>query len=566
MSAVGIDFGTTNSVVATFANDEATTLPLDQPPIEWEPYGFDEVLPSVFASDEHSRMTFGWAAKTSTGSKFDAVKRLFATQQDLTFDGSGQAMAVEEAATLLFAEIRRRCVGAGVDATQAVITVPANSKGRARHRTKVCAGMGGFEVLGLINEPTAAAMNYAQRNKGGRNFLVFDWGGGTLDVTVLQATEGIFIEKASAGLPRSGGLDFDARLSKAITESVDGASLWSPSQRAAFKLEVELAKIRLSQAETTTVMLPDGTPYRLTRTRFEEAVRPLIEEARLPLERCFRDLGVGPGTIDALVLVGGTCKIPAIRSFVRDLVGVDPDPEINPMTAVAQGAAIAAATLTGDNENTDFFVSTEHALGTLVLDPQTNSLDFSTLIPRNHKLPARVTETFYPVSAKQLSVSLEVVEGDPGDANPDYERLKEWSVTLVPPDDSERAIDLTYEYDVSGILHVTVTDKASGNVLLQDDVSYGIAEDKRRLRDIATRSREAVDGGVLATEPRPEVEDQEALELIQRAVVKVVPFLDNSEAESVSALVVALESSPPEHLQQAKDDLRGILAQYSYLF
>lgn len=567
MATVGIDFGTTNSVAATFVGGSADVLALDSAPTEWIPYGFDKVMPSVFARDDHDRLMFGWAAKESSASKFDAVKRLFATQQDLAFGADGDSLFVEEAATLLFAEIRRRAELAGVSARQAVITVPANSKGRARHRTKICAGMGGFEVLGLINEPTAAAMAYAQRHADGRNYVVFDWGGGTLDVTVLQATDGVFVERASSGLPRSGGLDFDARLSKAISQSLPENFEWTAEQRSRFKLEVELAKVRLSQADVTTVLLPDGNSYRLTRDRFEEIVGPLIDESRVPLQRCFEDLGVGPGSVDALVLVGGTCKIPAVRSFVRSLVGVDPDPDIDPMTAIAEGAAIAAAVLAGDNDDHDFYVSTEHALGTFAFDPSTSSREFSTIIPKSHKLPAKSTQPFSPVTPEQTEVRIEVVEGDPDATNPDFVVLKEWSVDLAEDPLSERSFDLTYEYDVSGILHVRAVDHKSGNLLLEDDVSYGIAEDKRRMASIAQKAQKAVSSErFIETAERASDLDADAAELVQRATVKVAPFLDETESAEVLRLVEVLESSPVETREDAKQALRDGLAPYSFLF
>ena len=238
--------------------------------------------------DEAGRLDFGWSAKKSNEGRFDAVKRLFATQLDLAVDDAGDAIAVEEVATMLFAELRRRAVDRGglSDVDSAVITVPANSKGRARHRTKLCAGMSGLEVLALINEPTAAAMAYAQRHPEARQLLVFDWGGGTLDVTVLQSYDGVFIEQASAGLPRSGGLDFDSRLEKIVRESVPGLETLSSRERHDLYLEVELAKIRLSSTEATTIEIPGGRSHRVTRARFEQEIRPLLDGSREPVERC----------------------------------------------------------------------------------------------------------------------------------------------------------------------------------------------------------------------------------------------------------------------------------------
>jgi molecular chaperone DnaK (HSP70) len=569
MSVIGIDFGTTNSVAAAYGPGDVEILELDDPPSEWAPYGFGRVIPSVFASDEHGRIAFGWEAKVGTevsGNRFDAIKRLFASQEDAAYGDDGASIAVEEAATLLFAEIQRRAESrAGVSARQAVVTVPANSKGRARHRTKICAGMGGFEVLGLINEPTAAAMAYARSHPDARRYLIFDWGGGTLDVTVLEAVDGIFLEQASSGIARSGGLDFDARLSKAILESTGASGTeWTTAQKRAFRLEVELAKIRLSTQESATIQMPNGSNAQVTRRRFEEIVQPLIQESADPIERCLRELKIGRGSIDALVLVGGTSKIPAVRSFVQDLVGTDVDPDIDPMTAIAEGAAIAAAIMSGDNTENDFFVSTEHALGTFAVDPTTISLEFSQIIPKSHKLPARATQSYVPVSGEQDAVNIEVVEGDPEKG--DFVILKEWTVP-IPDGDGTRAFELTYEYDVSGILNVRAVDTETGSVLLDDGVAYGIAEDKAEIARMAMRARETVNTGQMSAAPTATTGtlDPASEELIQKATQKVIPYLDTQNAALLQSSVDALRGALPEDETRLREELRTALQPYSFL-
>jgi len=571
MGTLGIDFGTTNSVLAVWNTAGTQLINIDDLPIQWAPYGFDGVIPTVMAKDEHDRLTFGWEAKAKGVGTFNAVKRLFATQTDFALNNEGEAIDVEEVATMLFAEMRRRALAAGVSADRAVITVPANSKGRARHRTKICAGMAGFEVLALINEPTAAAMAYAQKHPEARRMMVFDWGGGTLDVTILRSVDGVFIEETSSGLPRSGGLDFDARLRKIIEESVPGLENLSPTDRELLRNEVELAKIRLSTSEETSVEIPGGKTLRITRARFEQEIKPLIEESRIPIERCLKELGVGPGSFDALVLVGGTCRIPAVRTFVKNLVGIEPDPSFNPMTAVGEGAAIAAAILSGELDSSDFFVSTEHALGTWVLEgPNAEGLNFSTLIPKGHKLPAKVSSTYYPAFRETESVNVQVVEGDP-DAeglNQDFVVLKEWDVPLVEDytDDSSRAFTLQYEYDVDGILHVLATDNETGTVLLDDDVSYGIATDKREMKKVADRARQAVESGTMSEAAKVELTDPEAIKLLSQARNKVIPFLDDDEAKEIIALADALEKAEGAAVATARDALRRALAPHSYLF
>jgi molecular chaperone DnaK len=568
MTAIGIDFGTTNSVVAAQTTSGIEVLPIDNAPTAWQPYGFDNVFPSVMARDENSRLCFGWEAKQSSTGRFDAVKRMFATQLDFAVDDAGDALAVEEVATMLFAELRRRTVLAGFSADQAVITVPANSKGRARHRTKLCAGMAGFEVLALINEPTAAAMSYAQRHPESRQLLVFDWGGGTLDVTVLQSVDGVFIEQASSGLPRSGGLDFDSRLEKIVREAIPGLESLSPSERHALRIEVELAKVRLSTTDSTTIQLPDGKPFRVTRNRFEQEIEGLLNESRIPLERCLSDLQIGPGSIDALVLVGGTCRVPAVRKFVQDILKADADPDINPMTAVAEGAAIAAGILTGQNTSSDFFVCLEHALGTFTFDHETGGQRFSTLIRKGTKLPARSSGNYFPVVQTTESVTVEVVEGDPDSLTPDFTVLKSWDVPLKEEfsEGSKRSFDLEYHYDVDGIIQVIATDVDSGDVILKDDVSYGIATNKRELKQMSDRAKVAVNDGVVSNAASVKLKDPEASKLIEQARVKVIPFLDPSESVEITSAVEALEKSTSAESTALKAELKRLLAPYSYLF
>jgi molecular chaperone DnaK (HSP70) len=493
---------------------------------------------------------------------------MFATQLDYAVDDAGEALAVEEVATMLFAELRRRTIGNGIDANQAVITVPANSKGRARHRTKLCAGMAGFEVLALINEPTAAAMAYAQRHPESRQLLVFDWGGGTLDVTILQSVDGIFIEQASSGLPRSGGIDFDSRLEKIVRDSIPGLDQLNQKQRHELRLEVEIAKIRLSTAEATSIQVPDGNSLRVTRQRFEQEISGLLQESRIPLERCLKDLNIGVGSIDALVLVGGTCRIPAVRRFVQDIVRVDADPDINPMTAVGEGAAVAAGILSGSIANSDFFVCLEHALGTYTFDPTTGEREFSTIIRKGNKLPARSAQEYAPVVVTTESITVEVVEGDPGSLRPDFTVLKEWDVPLKTPytEGSNRAFNLEYSYDVDGIIHVVATDIDSGEVLLSDDVSYGVASDKKQLKSMSDRAKASVQSGVISKAASVKLSDPEATKLIEQARVKVIPFLDEAEAAPVVAATNSLESADSGTVGARKAELKNLLVRYSYLF
>lgn len=566
MSAIGIDFGTTNSVLAAFTTGGPEVVAVDTPPADWADIGFDKVLPTIMAV-QMGRPVFGWAAKVSEQERLEAVKRLFKDEEVVTL--GGQQFVVEEVATMLFAHMKRMGAESGLDPRQAVVTVPANSRGLARYRTKVSAGMAGLEVLALINEPTAAAMAYSARLPFDQRIMVVDWGGGTLDVTILQADSGVFIEQASKGIQQLGGLDFDSKLAQWISASRPDAQAWSAGQRVQFRLAVERAKIALSERDWTNVLLPDGSSYRLERSQFNAQVRPLIEKVRIPIEQTLADIRGDARDIDAVLLVGGTCKIPLVREFIRDVVEQEPSIGVNPMTAVAEGAAIAAGILTGQAPDNEFFVSTEHALGTFALDG--DQMRFSSIIPRNHKLPAKATQPYSPVVDEAEQVTLKVVEGDPA-APPDSDDnvvLKEWEVVFPKgrTTSQEKAFDITYEYDVDGILFVTVQDRMTGATLLSDSVAYGVTADKRQLFEVSKRARAAVEQEKIDdVAPTVEIHDPATQQLLQNARTKVLPFVDEAEAEEIRRLAREIEDAPPETRSEKVRALDDLVRSYSYLF
>lgn len=573
MSVVGIDFGTTNSVVAAFGAGAADVLAIDQDvPVEWARLGFDKVLPSVLGVGVDQQATFGWNAKTQTTSKLEAVKRLFATEDSVRIGDA--EYSVEMAAALLFARLKQGAESAGAHVDRAVVTVPANSRGLARFRTKLCAGLAGVDVAALINEPTAAAMAHSLSAGEDQNILVFDWGGGTLDVTVLETVGGVFIERASKGIQRSGGIDLDNLLAAAVLPQIDGHDRWNEAQRAIFRLEIEKAKVLLSMQDTATIALPDGRLHQVARATFERAIGPKIEETRGPIDQCLRDLGIEAGAIDHVVLVGGSSKIPAVRAFVSDLLGRDPAEGVDPMTAVAEGAAVAAAILAGDLD-ADFFVATEHALGTISVDDGGRA-EFSVLIGRNHKLPARAHGSYRPLVQGQRSVNVEVIEGDPGVAldHGDNVILKEWDVAIDP----DRPLDqsgftITYEYDVDGILHVTVTDDLTGETMLRDDLSFGVSRDKAGLVDLARSVQETMSSGTLgggagASGPAATTvaADPAAAAVLERVRTKILPFVDDDEVRRLEAMCADLEQATAADAEACRTALEAEARKYAYLF
>jgi len=568
MSIVGIDFGTTNSVVAHYAAGRVDVIRIDEPPANLEFAGFHRVLPSVFALGPGREPKFGWAAKQQGTGKVEAVKRLFATDDSITV--GVETFFVEEVAAMLFGYLRRAALAQGVDFDRAVVTVPANSRGLARYRTKLCAGLAGIEVAALINEPTAAAMAYGLNATDDQTILVVDWGGGTLDVTILACVGGVFMEEASKGIQRLGGIDFDKAIGQHLIEDLPDAIRWSEADQGMFRLEVERAKIALSSQDEVTLAIPGGGRRSLTRKKMNEWLAPLIAKGAQPIETCLADRKLSAANIDHVLLVGGTCMMPAVRDMVSDLLGREPvrSGEVDAMTAIGQGAAVAAAILSGEHD-ADFFVSTEHALGTIAVNGN-GEPGFSVVIPRNHKLPAKETESFVPVRDFQDSIDFRVIEGDPV-APLDHEDnvvLKEWSVALPPRPAAETSLDVTYEYDVNGIVHVSVVDRSTGDLLLRDDVTFVNGRDARQLVTMAGRAEALLDAtDEPLHEPVTSSLPADVVELLDRARFKVSPFVPEHEAQRVEELANDLEQAAgTERCEAAMSALNETLRRYAYLY
>ena len=575
MNSIGIDFGTTNSVVAAHGGDGVDVLTIDSPPISWANLGFDKVLPSVIGVGVDEEATFGWSAKRQPINKLEAVKRLFATEDSVRIGGA--EYSVELAAALLFARLKQGAEAAGAPLDRAVVTIPANSRGLARFRTKLCAGLAGIDVTALINEPTAAAMAHSINAGEDQNILVFDWGGGTLDVTVLETVAGVFIERASKGIQRSGGLDLDNLFGAAVMRDIRGSDAWGETERGQFRLEIERAKIILSTESLVSIELPGGGLHEVRRETLESAIRGKIEETRGPIDQCLRDLKISASSLDHIVLVGGSSKIPAVRQFVSEVLGKEPASGADAMTAVAEGAAIAAAILAGDLD-ADFFVATEHALGT-ISNNEMQIPEFSVLIGRNHKLPAKAHGCYSPAYEGTNAVNVRVIEGDP-DApldDPDNVILKEWTVDIDPTrPQREAGFTITYEYDVDGILHVTVTDDKTGNVLLRDDLSFGVSRDKSGLVELAKSVRATMAGGTLGpldgpapangTVPTATAVDPASREVLDKVRSKILPFIDDDEAQRLEAMCRDLENAVGPNADACRTALDAEARKYAYLF
>ncbi|MEU9859519.1 Hsp70 family protein [Streptomyces sp. NPDC047971] len=493
----GIDFGTSNSVVARWTGHGTEVIRVDSGglPAEWNRPGFDELFPSVVSiRDVQRTLCFGWAAKCSTATPQDAVKRMLASRPRASSeeDESARLSVPEEhnvwlgnepyrsttVAASLFDQMR-----AGVrrnlrEMDEAVVTVPANATGAARYRTRAAARLAGIKVKALINEPTAAAISYAHDYPGEGCFLVFDWGGGTIDITVLEHYDGIFDEIASRGITALGGLEFDEALVRLVLPKLGTRpEHLTRAEALRWRRHVELTKIALSQPGTTEVLFEPpggGRAVVIHREEFEQAVEPLVRRALVPLAECLNDVGLSPGALDAVLMIGGTSQIPMVRreveaALVRDVV----DARLcNPMTAVARGAAITAAEIDGLVPGTTISVAASHDLG--LAFQAGGRRGFATLIPRYSTLPARGSRSAMPAVRGASRVVLEIVEGDSARAADDERTFPLARLELPVPqpaaDPSANLFDVDYRYDRDGILKVRAVLRHGGREILNEEL------------------------------------------------------------------------------------------------
>ncbi|MEU3179494.1 Hsp70 family protein [Streptomyces albidoflavus] len=474
MTATGIDFGTTNSVVAQWLGDDVDVLSLDAHHIDadWRHPGFEYLFPSVVGMSSLRRgALFGWEAKLRSEEAAEACKRLLKSDEYVTIHG--RRFAATTVAAGVFQAMRKGAEHNLTAIDQAVITVPANATGAARYRTRAAARFAGIEVLALLNEPTAAAISYVHELREARTILVFDWGGGTIDVTVLDYQDGFFEELASRGVTELGGLEIDRRLRDLVLERAPARSAWTPAQERQFGLDVERSKIRLSSEESVTIRTPDGDTVEVWQGELEDAITDLVDRALAPVQQCLTDLHMAPLDVDAVLMIGGTSQIPSVRAAVAEVMQQQPV-EVDlcdPMTAVARGASIAAAVLSGEADGV-IQVATSHALGTVVTD-DTGQRAFSQIIPRNSPLPWKERKSYTPRRDNARSLAVEIWEGDPDRPldHADNVQLTDLRLTYQNPRAREDSrFLLEYTYDTNGLLHVKATLERTGEEVLNEEI------------------------------------------------------------------------------------------------
>ncbi|MGW2121360.1 Hsp70 family protein [Streptomyces sp. NPDC001758] len=478
MTATGIDFGTTNSVVAQWQGDDVEVLPLDGHHLDadWRRPGFDLLFPSVVGmSSLRSGPLFGWEAKLRSEEAAEACKRLL--KSDEYVNVQGRRFAATTVAAGVFTAMKDGARQNLTEIDRAVITVPANATGAARYRTRAAARFAGIDVQALLNEPTAAAMSYAHDMREDMQILVFDWGGGTIDVTVLDYVDGFFEERASRGVTELGGLEIDRRLRRLVLDRAPARREWTPAQERQFRLDVERSKILLSSQPFVKIRTPDDKEVEIFQGELEEAITDLVDRALAPVEECLRDLHMAPLDVDDVLMIGGTSQIPSVRAAVAEALQMEPVPThlCNPMTAVARGAAIAAAVLAKETSGV-IQVANSHALGTVTKRPDRRR-QFSEIIPRNSPLPWSERKSYTPTRDHERKLTVEIWEGDPDKELTDSDNVRLTELTLTYPTPrvrEESRFDLEYTYDADGLLHVKATLEHTGEVVVDEEVkSFG---------------------------------------------------------------------------------------------
>lgn len=527
---IGIDLGTTNSCVAVMEGNEPVVIPNSEG---------GRTTPSVVAFTKSGERLVGQPAKrqavTNPKNTVYSIKRFMGRLRNevdreitevpyevVSGDGgsarakiSDRLYSPPEISALILQKMKKTAEDyLGQEVTEAVITVPAYFNDAQRQATKDAGEIAGLQVRRIINEPTAAALAYGLDKKHKDQIVaVYDFGGGTFDISILQLGEGVFEVKSTNGDTHLGGDDFDQRLIDFLADEFqkqEGIDLRKdPMALQRLKEAAEKAKIELSSSVQTDVNLPfitatqDGPKHlnlNISRAKFEQLVDDLFERTKGPCEKAIKDAGVSPSQIDEVILVGGSTRIPKVQEVVKQLFGREPHKGVNPDEVVAIGAAIQGGVLAGDVKDVLLLDVTPLSLGI-----ETLGSVMTVLIPANTTIPTKKSEVFSTAADNQPSVEIHILQGERPMAN-DNRTLGRFHLDGIPP--APRGIpqvEVTFDIDANGILHVSAKDKASGKEqsiritsssgLSKDEVEKmkqsakeHAAEDKKKKEEVETKN------------------------------------------------------------------------------
>ena len=556
---VGIDLGTTNSAVALWQDGAPQLVP--------NALG-KELTPSAVSLAKGGQSWVGAAAldrmATHPEDTVTSFKRMMGTASTVTL--AGTTLTPEDLSAMVLRSLADDVEAAtGERPTAAVITVPAYFNERQRRATRRAGEIAGLEVRRLINEPTAAALAFGLADKGDREpFLVFDLGGGTFDVSIVEMFDGIVEVRASAGDNRLGGDDFDEVLVKLVEPMLDAAAIGTvpaDRRRALMTLAAERTRRALTTAEDAEFsVVADGTPLtaRITAEAFEEAAAALVKRLRDPVIRALRDSHIDVKGLSDIVLVGGATRMPVVRKALTRMFGRFPNTIVHPDHAVALGAAIQAGLLSG-GEGLEEIRINDVAPFTLGVNTATRDQHgrfhddiFAPIIERNTPVPVSRMERFSTLGDNQRQVTFAIYQGEARDVKKNV-KLGELTVPVPPKPAGEVSVDVRFTYDTSGLLEVDVAVPATGltrNLVIVDE------DDKRSQKDIA-ESRKRLEK--LKVHPRDEAENVALLARAERAYEGFTGQVRDIIGQGLTEFQGALDKQDPRLIADARDGLTRLL-------
>ena len=461
---IGIDLGTTNSCVAVMEGGQPVVIPNAEG---------NRTTPSIVGFAKDGERLVGQIAKrqavTNPARTVISIKREMGTNYKVDIDGKGYTP--QDISAMVLAKMKETAEAyLGETVSQAVITVPAYFNDSQRQATKDAGRIAGLEVLRIINEPTAASLAYGMDKDGNQKILVYDLGGGTFDVSILDIGDGVFEVLSTNGNTRLGGDDFDDRLINYVAEQfqrengIDLRKDLAASQR--LKQECEKAKIELSGTTTANINLPfitaDATGPKhldvtITRAKFDELTADLVQASIVPMEKALKDAGLTYNEISKVILVGGSTRIPAVQAAVKKVTGKEPFKGINPDECVALGAAIQGGVLGGEVKDVLLLDVTPLSLGL-----ETEGHIFTRLIDRNTTIPTSKSQVFSTTADGQTTVEINVLQGERQMAY-DNKSLGRFHLDgIAPARRGVPQIEVTFDIDANGIVNVSAKDKATG--------------------------------------------------------------------------------------------------------